>query len=629
MTTVKMRGGDYMVPVDIEDEGDQYALSFRYNYELKEHLKALKGTRWRPEDKSWTVPKIPSNEFQLRFLQEGFKVYERWNKPLQSFEGLDPSAYAHQQEFFNFMLTRQYCIIAGEMGTGKTMPAIKVMEYVKPVDVWYIAPKATLAAIELELIKWKAKVWPKLMTYEGLTKTMKEWPGGLAPQMVIGDEISKCKGHRTQRTQAMQALADGIRKDWGDRGYVILMSGSPAPKSPSDWWSLCNIAAPGFLKETDFHKFERRLSITKEMEGNDGVKFNKVLAWKDNVNRCASCGKMKEEYIHTLEGIAVDSDGHEFIPCVNEVEKLHRRMAGLVHVKFKKDCLDLPEKVYRTIKVKASLQTIHAAKLLASTLTGANLLMKLRELSDGFQYQTIRGPKVTCPRCNGEREIEQVTEEGGFEFGASGDTHVVPEKREKVPCHACDGSGQVHKEVQQHIPIECPKDKAVLDLLEEFEDDGRLVFYGGFTPTIDRLVDLCKNSGWHYIRVDGRGWDSSFMHSGRTHLLEIFQDREMYDKVAFIGHPGSAGMGLTLTASQAIVYYSNDFNAEYRIQSEDRIHRPGSRGANIIDIIHLPTDLKVLNSLKAKRELQSISLGELQAALEDEQHVQHSDSSRS
>lgn len=591
-TVVKMRGGKFLVPVTVEDEGDQYAFRFGFNMALKDHLKELKGTRWRPDTKQWTVPKTPANEFQLAYLR-GEPVYQRWDCPLKSFDGLDATAYKHQQEIYNFMLTRQYCIVAGEMGVGKTFPAIRVMDYVKPVDVWYIAPKATLSAIELELIKWGAKVWPKLLTYEGLTKTMKEWSGGIAPQMVIGDEISKCKGWRTQRTQAMQALADGIRKDWGDKGYVILMSGSPAPKSPADWWSLCNIAAPGFLKETDYHKFERRLSIQQQMEGADGVKFNKVIAWKDSNNRCITCAKGKDDFEHSAEAMACSSTAHEYTPCENEVDKLHKRMNGLVFVKFKKDCLDLPEKVYRTIKVKASIQTLNAARLLTSSLTGANLLMKLRELSDGFQYHTIKGPPQTCPRCNGAREVD------------------------KEPCHACEASGTIRKEVQQHIPVECPKDQAVLDLLDEFEDDGRLIFYGGFTPTIDRLVDLCKNAGWHYIRRDGRGWDSSFMNSGGAHLLEIFQNRDQYDKVAFIGHPGSAGMGLTLTASQAIVYFSNDFNAEYRIQSEDRIHRPGSRGANIIDIIHLPTDLKVLNALKAKRELQSISLGELKEALDE------------
>ena len=77
-------------------------------------------------------------------------------------------------------------------------------------------------------------------------------------------------------------------------------------------------------------------------------------------------------------------------------------------------------------------------------------------------------------------------------------------------------------------------------------------------------------------------------------------------------------MGLTLTASPSIVYFSNDFNAESRIQSEDRIHRPGmdvNRGATIYDLIHLPTDRTVLDNLRAKRVLQDMTLGSLNEAL--------------
>ena len=93
----------------------------------------------------------------------------------------------------------------------------------------------------------------------------------------------------------------------------------------------------------------------------------------------------------------------------------------------------------------------------------------------------------------------------------------------------------------------------------------------------------------------------------------------MYPRLAFIGHPGSAGMGLTLTASPAILYYSNDFNAESRIQSEDRIHRLGmdtNKGATIIDIFNLPTDEYVLDNLNKKRDLQSMTMGELSTILE-------------
>jgi hypothetical protein len=53
------------------------------------------------------------------------------------------------------------------------------------------------------------------------------------------------------------------------------------------------------------------------------------------------------------------------------------------------------------------------------------------------------------------------------------------------------------------------------------------------------------------------------------------------------------------------------------MQAEDRIHRIGmdkNRGALIIDLIHLPTDQLVLDNLKKKKALQSMTMGELEAA---------------
>lgn len=70
-------------------------------------------------------------------------------------------------------------------------------------------------------------------------------------------------------------------------------------------------------------------------------------------------------------------------------------------------------------------------------------------------------------------------------------------------------------------------------------------------------------------------------------------------------------MGLTLTASKFICYYSNDYNAESRQQSEDRIHRAGmdtNVAPTIIDLIHLPTDLMVLENLRNKKDLQHMTL---------------------
>lgn len=47
------------------------------------------------------------------------------------------------------------------------------------------------------------------------------------------------------------------------------------------------------------------------------------------------------------------------------------------------------------------------------------------------------------------------------------------------------------------------------------------------------------------------------------------------DAQYFVANQMSAGHGLTLTAATNVVYYSNTFNLEQRLQSEDRCHRPG------------------------------------------------------
>ena len=52
-------------------------------------------------------------------------------------------------------------------------------------------------------------------------------------------------------------------------------------------------------------------------------------------------------------------------------------------------------------------------------------------------------------------------------------------------------------------------------------------------------------------------------------------------------------MSLTLVEARTAVYWSNSWKPEYRVQSEDRIHRNGmdvNMGCIIVDLIHLPSD---------------------------------------
>ena len=168
----------------------------------------------------------------------------------------------------------------------------------------------------------------------------------------------------------------------------------------------------------------------------------------------------------------------------------------------------------------------------------------------------------------------------------------------EIECYICNGTGEVGIEERVVKKVTTPKDDVLLDLLDEYSESGRVVIYAGFTASVDRCVELARHQGWRVIRVDGRGWDFQGLPEGTDshEAIKMFQDTKSdksLDKIAFIGNPGAAGVGLTLTGSNVIIYYSNSFAGEHRMQSEDRIHRLGmdtNKGATIIDIIHLPTD---------------------------------------
>lgn len=478
---------------------------------------------------------------------------------------------------------------------GKTLDAIEVMERSGAEGIWYVAPRSGIRAVEREFKIWNFDITITMMTYQGLTKRMKEWqPGAKAPQVVIFDECQRIKTPTSQMSQAAMMLADGVREDWGDDGYVLLMSGSPAPKSPADWWHQCEVACPGFLREGDHNKFKKSLGIVVQREAfAGGGVYPHLETWLDDENKCAVCGEFEAEH----DPVMCEEEYHDFIPSKNEVSRLYKRMDGLVLVQLKKNCLDLPDKIYRRIILEPSQETLQIAKSLiqtSSTVIGGITLV--RELSDGFQYEEVPDGKEKCPVCGSSGEMDNPIRPG-----------------EKCCCDGCGGKGWRPKFKRSVLNVESPKDDALRSLLDENSDIGRIVIYGGFTGSVDRLVQICQDSGWETLRVDGRGWHCSLVSSDS---LSLFQDQLLeHPRVAFIGQPGAAGIGLTLTAASMIVYYSNDFDAEHRIQSEDRIHRPGmdlNRGATIVDLIHLPTDELILDNLQKKRKLQSLTLGELE-----------------
>ena len=79
-----------------------------------------------------------------------------------------------------------------------------------------------------------------------------------------------------------------------------------------------------------------------------------------------------------------------------------------------------------------------------------------------------------------------------------------------------------------------------------------------------------------------------------------------------MGNPTTGGFGLTLTACNTVIYYSNSYNLEVRMQSEDRAHRMGQTGSVVyIDILARNTlDEAIMKSLINKGQIAAKTLGE-------------------
>lgn len=622
--TLNLKAGRYRYPCTVtpfEQAGKlRFKLKFGFNRALMNEIKDSMNAKWNPDGKFWHVEKCPRVIFQLAYLA-GDNPYEPYDRDLVTMDFVRPLR-EHQREMVHHMWTRRHSIIAGEMGTGKSLAAIELMERAKTIEgiqdheIWYVGPVSGVKAVSRELVKWEAQVKPEMLTYNRLTKRIQDWRDGEpAPKVVVFDECSALKTPTSQRSMAALHLCQGMREEHGfDNTFTTLMSGTPAPKTPVDWWHQAEVACPGFLKEGNIHKFKRRLCLVENRESMAGGTYPHLVTWFDDERKCKECGQIHSGPTKNCSG---------FVPSKNEVSYLYDRLQGLVMVKLKKDCTDLPEKQYQTVRVKPTVDTLRLAKMIRTRGHSAiQIITLLRELSDGFQYYDGTEGEETCPICSGKGRCMQPVIPDDY------DPEVHEPEMVAQICKNCDGTGISPIAVRKAHNVGSPKDDVYKELLDDHFDVGRFAVFGGFSATIDRLVTMAIEKKWHVLRVDGRGYrgfcpDGSDCDSDvlldcmdRTHP-NYKQLKYDYPNVCFVGHPKAAGMGLTLHASPTLLYYSNVYDGEARMQSEDRIHRMGmdvNRGATIIDLIHLKSDQMVLDNIKNKKRLQSLTLTEIEQA---------------
>ena len=637
MTTRTSSGTLHRVSATLE-YADGRIFFLKSPYSLKDEIKAMAGSRWHGYDeeeprKIWSADDCQRNRFQLAFLC-GEDVYQWFDRPVVRHDyrqflrnGAPAAVMPHQYDLADAGLTFHYQIFGAEMGTGKTLAAQMVIEESGVDLVWWAGPKTSLPNIKREFKLWGFpfdRIQVEFYTYEGLVRVIDEWDGSQPlPRFFVADESSRCKNHTSQRSKACQKLADLIRDKYGFEGYVIEMSGTPSPKTPVDWWSQCEIAWPGFLKEGSPRAMEERLAFMVQ-QNFDGHPFKKRIGWKDDQRKCAECGETRDEGPH--DECADPDEYHAFVPSKNEVAYLYERLKGLVVIKHKKDCLTLPDKRYRKIVCKPSPSTVRVAQAIANAapnaVTGMTLL---RELSDGFQYREQHEGVTRCTHCK-DGTVGEWSDPDDPDKTYSAIDMLDPDVaarlvKQTVPCPVCGGKREVSKIVRVARELPCPKDAALKMLLDENEEVGRLVIFAGFTGSVDRIVKLCLKEKWDVVRCDQGNFQVLAAKSDSTEGVVMTGEEPLdywanmdHGKVAFVANPESGGMSLTLVEARMAVYWSNSWKPEYRVQSEDRIHRKGmdeNLGCTIVDLIHLPSDERVLSVLRANRKLELMTMGEV------------------
>lgn len=234
------------------------------------------------------------------------------------------------------------------------------------------------------------------------------------------------------------------------------------------------------------------------------------------------------------------------------------------------ECLDLPPKSYskRVVELGREQQKLY------------------HEMRDTMIASLSETERVTAPIVLTQLlRLQQIV--GGF----------LPIERDE------DGDIVVHA---REIKGTNPKVKALVELAGQ--TTGKIVIWARFRAELKLIADSLKKEF---------GDDSVVMFYGdvsgdeRAANRAAFQDPDSPVRF-FVGNQATGGMGITLTAANTVVYYSNTFSLEERLQSEDRVHRIGqANNVEYIDLIAAGTiDEKIVRALRSKKSYADLITGD-------------------
>jgi SNF2 family DNA or RNA helicase len=145
----------------------------------------------------------------------------------------------------------------------------------------------------------------------------------------------------------------------------------------------------------------------------------------------------------------------------------------------------------------------------------------------------------------------------------------------------------------------------LMDVLSEME--GKAIIWAHYQYDINAIIKAITDEHGPCSVVDYYGLTPQ---DKRQDNIRKFQSDPRCRFI--VGTPATGGYGITLTAANTVIYYSNGYDLEKRLQSEDRAHRIGQKkNVTYVDIIAEDTvDEKIVKALRDKINIASQVMGE-------------------
>lgn len=495
-----------------------------------------------------------------------------------SIEKYKTKPYAHQLKCLQEYGKKEYFALLADMGTGKTFIIINNIaelwadEEVNGVLV--MAPngvQTNWANIELgkhmpDWVRYKAAVWksnPKkkdlasldslfessdatqlrifLMNWEALQsergfEAAKRFCMSCSKLMIVGDETTMIKNPAAARTKALMKL-----KKYSS--YRRIMNGTLISNSPFDAFSQLSFLDENILGTTSYYAF--KAEYAEMLQEGHGL----LTSIKQRTG-----GKF------TPQIVAKGRDGR---PAYKNLDKLENIVSRHSFRVLKKDCLDLPKKIYKTM----FYEMLPAQRKAYDLMKEENRMMLLDEAVPVANKLVALGKMAQI--CSGY--------------------FISPESKEPV-------------RVVEHSPK--------LDLLIEvakrvvLEQGKKMIIWARYHIELDDVAAAMDAAGISFVKYDGR-----IKPEDREVAKLEFQEGEAQ---VFIGQQQSGGVGITLTAASCVVYFSNTFSLYDRLQSEDRAHRIGQEEDVVyIDLVaENSIEHKTLGVLRSKKSIADIITGD-------------------